>query len=281
MNPLAYLALIRPKQWVKNLLVFAPAFFAGALLDAAIFNTSLLAFVAFSLAASAVYVVNDIIDREQDRAHPRKKERPIASGRVSIREAYVLTVALLIPVAAILAYAPPLIPVIAGYMLLNALYSAWLKHVAVIDILLVSAFYLLRLAAGSAVTLIPLSPWIILCAFFFALFVIVGKRRAELRHESRRRVLEEYSKEALDYMLAASAGLAIVSYSLYTVIGREGPYLIWSTLFVVAAIFEAMNRMYRVPDEAEAPEKLLLKDPVMLVSFFLWGICVLAAFYFA
>lgn len=273
------LALMRPHHWVKNLLVFAPVFFAGGLFNPALLTASILAFAAFSLVASSVYVLNDLADVEQDRAHPKKRHRPIASGRVTRTEAWILSVFLLLCASYIVSLVPALTSVLLVYLVTNILYTLYLKHVAVLDIILVASFYLMRVVAGGEATALPLSPWIILCAFFVALFVIIGKRRAEFDRVSRRKVLEQYSKASLDLMLAASAGLALISYGLYTVIGHPTEYLIYSTVFVAVALFRVMNRIYLDPENAESPEQLLFKDPVILFSFLLWTTFIFGAFY--
>lgn len=277
----SYFVLMRPQQWIKNLLVFAPLFFADALFSPVAVEASIVAFVAFCVAASGVYVLNDLFDREQDRAHPTKRHRPLAAGRVSARGAYCLIAALALLEAFLLIFHPALTIVVVLYILLNGSYTAWLKHIAILDILCVASFYVLRIVGGGAATGIPLSPWILFCTFFAALFIVVGKRRAEFRHESRRKVLEEYSKETLDFMLAGTAALAIISYGLYSILGHDSSLLIYSTVFVVLAFFRVLNRIYTHPEQAEAPETLLYRDPVVLAAFLAWALYVFFVFYFA
>lgn len=273
------LALMRPLQWVKNLLVFAPLFFAQALFWPGAFAASLMAFIGFSLAASAVYIVNDLCDIERDRLHPKKRGRPLASGMLSMPGALLLLVVVSFLEAAVLYAVPALIPILITYVILNVAYSMRLKHIAVLDILLVASFYLMRVIAGGVATAIPLSPWIILCVFFAALFVIVGKRRAEQHQESRRAVLDAYSGQALDFMLVAAATLSVISYGVYTIIGHDSPYLLYTTFFVVLAFFRTLNRIYTHPENAEAPETMLFKDPWIFASFALWALSVFAVFY--
>lgn len=276
-----YLALMRPHQWIKNGLVFAPLFFAGALFMPGALMACIYAFIAFSLAASMVYTLNDVFDRTQDRLHPKKRNRPLASGRVSVPGAFGLIAVLAALLALALFTIPAIAPLVILYIALNGAYTAWFKHIAVIDILCVASFYIMRIMAGGSATGIPLSPWIFLCVFFAALFIILGKRRAEFRHESRRKVLEQYSREALDVMLAGAAVLAIISYGLYTVLGHDLPLLIYSTIFVVLAFFRTLNRLYTHPEHAEAPERILFTDPWVFASFVLWGGYVFMVFYLA
>lgn len=274
-----YIVAVRPWHWVKNLLVFAPLFFAaGIMAPGPLFHASI-AFVAFSAAASAVYVMNDLFDLERDRLHPRKRLRPLASGRLSIRgAAFLLAILSALTFVSVLSVSSVLLPVIA-YVGLNIAYSAALKHVAVADIACVSTFYLLRIVAGGLAASVPLSPWIMLCAMFGALFVIIGKRRAEAHRETRRKVLEEYSLQALDFMLVASAALAIMAYGIYSVIGHTSGNLVYSTGFVAFALFRMLNRMYTHPEDAESPELLVFRDPWILGAFVGWVIYTFAIFY--
>jgi decaprenyl-phosphate phosphoribosyltransferase len=278
-NVILYMRLIRPQQWVKNLLVFAPLFFAQALFTPLALTASVATFIAFSLAASSVYIVNDLCDIERDRLHPHKRSRPFASGELSILSGKILFFTLVLLEAILLLAVPALVPILLLYVILNIAYSTRLKHVVVIDILLVASFYLMRVIAGGVATGIKLSPWIILCVFFGALFVIIGKRRAEYHYDNRRVVLEDYSSQALDFMLVASAVLAIMSYGLYTIIGHNSPYLLYTTFFVTLAFFRTLNRMYTHPESAETPEKMLFKDPWIFASFLLWGVSVFVLFY--
>jgi 4-hydroxybenzoate polyprenyltransferase len=180
-----------------------------------------------------------------------------------------------------LAFVPALLPVALAYIGLNALYSFKLKHVAVIDIFIVAMFYLLRVVAGGVATGLPLSPWIILCVLFGALFIIVGKRRAEANLASRRSVLNSYSKEALDAMLNITAGLAIISYGLYSILGHNSPYLVYSAIFVALVFFRMLNHIYLRPHDAESPELLVFKDRWILGSFVAWVVYVFWIFYLA
>jgi len=274
-----YIELARPLQWAKNLLVFTPIFFANQVFDLKILGGGMLAYVTFSLAASAVYVMNDLSDAEHDRLHPRKRFRPIARGDVHETRAVLFIVMLLSAIIISLAFVPALVPVVIAYIGLNALYSFKLKHVAVVDVLLVSMFYVLRVVAGGVATGLPLTPWIVLCVLFGALFIIIGKRRAEANYTTRRFVLDTYSKEALDAMLNVTAGLSIISYGLYSILGHNSPYLVYSTIFVAFVFFRMLNHIYLRPDDAEAPERLVFKDRWILASFVLWVVYVFWIFY--
>lgn len=274
-----YMELMRPMQWVKNLLVFSPIFFAHQVFNFGTLTNGVLAFIVFSLFASAVYVMNDLADADLDRAHPRKRSRPIARGAINETKAVAFIVMLLAAATIALAFVPALVPIALIYFGLNVMYSFRLKHVAVIDVLLVAIFYILRVVAGGLATNLPLSPWIILCVFFGSLFIIVGKRRAEAHLVSKRSVLDSYSPQALDAMLNVTAGLAIISYGLYSILGHNSPRLVYSTIFVVFVFFRMLNDIYVRPSEAETPEKLVFKDRWILASFMGWVVYVFWVFY--
>lgn len=270
--------LMRPVQWVKNILVYAPLFFAGNFFNYRLIDVTI-AFIVFSASASAVYIFNDIQDKSGDKLHPVKKYRPIAQGDISVLKASVV-IFILFGVSGLGLYSAPalLLPVLL-YIGLNVLYSMWLKHIAVVDILMVASFYVIRVIAGGMAAQVYVSPWIVLCVFFGALFMIIGKRRAEYAREVRREVLEEYSEKALDYMFAVSVSVAVLTYAIYTVIGHPDSYLIYSVLFVVLALFRVLNRIYTHPEQAESPEVLVFKDKVVLGVFLGWVTYVFFVFY--
>lgn len=274
-----YLRLMRPVQWVKNIIVFTPIFFAAAVFEWSDLWEALVVFVAFCAAASTVYIINDIADRDQDRQHPKKKLRPIPSGHVSMRGASVLALVLLVLTAAALSFVPAAAPVIISYVLLSIAYSFYLKHIAILDIVCVAFFYVMRVLAGGLATATYISPWIILCVLFGALVIVIGKRRAEFAHAARRAVLEGYTKQSLDYLLAISATLAVVSYALYSAIGSHSPLAIYSTIFVIIAIFRVVNTIYADSAEAEFPERLLFQDTVALTAGAAWALYMFAILY--
>jgi decaprenyl-phosphate phosphoribosyltransferase len=276
---LPYLRLMRPWQWVKNLLVFAPLFFVGKIGLGGKFFPILLTFAIFSIAASGVYVLNDIFDRVPDSLHPKKKNRPLASGAISPRKAYYFLVTLFIIEVVLLTIQPVIAPVIIFYITLNGAYTAWFKHIAVVDILCVAMFYVIRIIVGGIAVGVPLSSWIIFCTFFGALFVIVGKRRSEYKNDVRRRVLEQYSKTALDFMLGTSAGLAVIAYGIWSILAHPSPYLVYSTVFVVLALFRMLNRIYTHEIDGESPEFLVFKDRWIFTSFVLWLLYIFLIFY--
>lgn len=274
-----HLRLARPKHWVKNLLVFAPLFFAGAIFQIDLLIESFLAFISFCLVSSIVYVVNDIADYKQDQLHLFKKERPLASGIVSMHGAIAFIGFLLILFAVFLSFVSQIHFLLLLYIVLNILYSFYFKHIAMLDIMFVSLFYILRILAGGLATGIYVSPWIILCVLFGSLFVIVGKRRAEAYSGYSRKVLKLYSSRALDLLLAVSVSLAVISYGIWTIIAHEAPYLVYSTFFVLFALARLLNNIYLDPIHSQSPELLVFKDKWIFSSFVLWVVYLFFIFY--
>jgi 4-hydroxybenzoate polyprenyltransferase len=216
------LRLLRPHQWVKNAFVLAGVFFAGKVFEVSVLGDALVAFAAFCLASSAVYVLNDILDREADLAHPRKRHRPIASGAVRLQTATALGLACAAG-ALLLAFAvsEKLLIVLGLYGLINAAYSRWLKHVVLLDVFCIASGFLLRLLAGTWGIGIPPSKWFVLCTFLLSLFLGFAKRYAERIDDtqsdgSKRAVVEEYSPEFLRLLLGVTLACTLMAYGLYT-----------------------------------------------------------------
>jgi len=254
MDAKALLIALRPHQWVKNIFVFAALLFArgstGTLLVGRMDDVErvLYAFAAFCLGASAIYLINDVMDRESDRAHPEKRQRPIASGRVSVPVA--VTLSALCAVGALLLArqaqgAPiPVWPLVLGYMCLNFLYSVKLKHIVLVDVFCIATGFLLRVLAGALAVPAAISHWLLLCTLFLALFLALCKRRAELAllgdgSGAHRAILKEYDLGFLDQMTTVLAACTIVTYTMYTVaddtarkFGTDN-LLVWTVPFVV------------------------------------------------
>ncbi len=275
----ALIALLRPHHWVKNVLVFAPVVFAGALFSPSAMVASAIAFLAFCAAASAVYIFNDLRDIEEDRAHPKKQQRPLANGSVTVKEALTLlgvafACALLFSLAT-----SSLLHIIFLYIGLNIVYTLFLKHVAIVDSVFVSSFYVLRVVAGGVVAQVTLSPWIILATFFLALFLVVGKRRGEHAHPKRRVALDGYAKETLDGLLLGSALLSVATYSLWVILTHPTTLAVCSVMVVTAVVFRMLNHLYLHPEDAETPEKAVFKDKWIFIATILWGFLMLGLLY--
>ena len=276
---------LRPVQWVKNVFVLAPIVFAEQLADPAMLMKVSLAFAAFCFAASCIYLVNDLRDREDDRRHPLKKNRPIASGALPVPVATATSVALGL-VAMGLSYYLGLefLTILAVYIGINLLYSSWLKRKVILDVMAVSSGYVLRVMAGAAAIQVEVSKWLLLCSIFLALFLIFSKRRHELvlladDAAGHRSVLSHYSEAFLDQMINVVTASTVVSYALYCVdertIERFGTdHLIYTIPLVLFGIFRYLYLIYQRPEERN-PTEALLSDMPFVINVVLWGLLVL------
>jgi decaprenyl-phosphate phosphoribosyltransferase len=271
--------LARPRQWFKNVLVFAAPAAAGVLDSRAPLVDSLIAFVAFSLAASGTYFVNDARDVEGDRRHPSKRHRPVASGLVPVSLAYGGGVFLLAAgVALSFAASANLAAVVAGYIALTTAYSTVLKHVAVVDLVAVAAGFVLRAVAGAAATDVPISEWFFIVTSFGALFIVSGKRGAEVREmgddaSDFRSVLASYSTSYIAYLRSMTSGAVLVAYSLWAFeqadLSRSD--FPWHQLSILPFVM-AILRYALVLDQGRgsAPEDIILGDRVLQLIGLAW-----------
>ena len=266
---------LRPRQWLKNLLVFAGLVFAAKLGDAGRWLEAVAAFGAYCAVSSAAYLVNDLRDREDDRMHPVKRARPIARGELSPRRAVVLAAGL---AAAALALAGVLGLVSVAFLLafagLQAAYSFSLKHVVLLDVLVIGSLFVIRAAAGAAAVDVRISPWLLLCTALLALFLALAKRRGELvlvgaQHTPGRPVLEGYSLELVDQLVAIVAASTVIAYSLYTLTARDSKALLATVPFVIFGLFRYLLLVHR-DDLGEEPEHVLLTDLPIIVAVAGW-----------
>ncbi len=284
----SYVQLLRPPQWIKNFFVFAALAFGNAFgkkigAHSAI-ELSLAAFVAFCLASSAGYIFNDILDRHRDRLHPMKKDRPIASGAVSIGAAVGVLLALLVVIVAIsLALLPFKFWItIAAYGILSVSYSLALKHRMILDVVTIAVLFVLRAVGGAAAIDVVASPWLLICTFMLCLFLGFGKRRCEIAaigdtHAIRghRPTLVRYTPHLLTHLLSTSGGMAIITFLLYT-LDRNWPtpfearkaQLVYTLPLVVYGIYR--YAMLIELGNATGPTDLIIKDPPFLVAIVLW-----------
>lgn len=281
---------MRPRQWTKNVFIFAALVFDKQLFIVDSFLRTLAGFALFCLISSCVYIFNDLADVEADRQHPEKKKRPIASGKLPISAAW--TAGIVFVVATLgLAYwlAPAFAVVVAAYFVLNLAYSLSLKHIAILDVLIISAGFVLRVGAG--VTLIAVerfSPWLYIVMFLLSLFLGFGKRRAELAllahgAGSHRKVLDGYTLPLLDQYIMIVSGTTIVAYSLYTFSAPNVPEnhsMMLTIPFMVYAIFRYLY-LIEVKHVGGTPEEVLLSDRPFQVSMLLWAVTVIVIFYFS
>ena len=279
---------MRPRQWPKNIFIFAALVFDKQLLRVDPFLRTAAGFVLFCLISSSVYIFNDLADIEADRQHPEKKYRPIPSGQLPLSTAWIAGILCLI-IALGLGYwlSPDFALVIAAYFVLNLAYSKWLKHIPIVDVLILAAGFVLRVAAGvSLIQVERFSPWIYIVMTLLALYLGFGKRRAELAllaqgAGSHRKVFEGYTIPLLDQYILIVSGTTIVAYSLYTFTAVNVPAnhsMMLTIPFVLYAIFRYLY-LVQVKHSGGAPEEILLSDRPLQIAMLLWALAVLAVFY--
>ncbi len=276
----SYLKLLRPKDWAKNLFLFIPLFFAGEIFNTALLTDILWGFVAFSCVASSIYILNDYRDREDDKKHPVKCKRPLASGAVSPTAAIIILVVLLIAGFSIAWLVRDKFLFVLGiYFLINLGYSFGLKNISILDIVLVAIGFVLRIKAGSIISFIPLSEWIVIMVFLLALFMAIGKRRDDILLKlssgtDMRKAVKGYSLDFMNTLLALVCAVIVVAYFMYTmspeVLERMGTHRLYYTcLFVLAGIMRYLQVIYVFADSG-SPTKILYKDRFIQITLFLW-----------
>ncbi len=273
---------MRPKQWYKNFVLFAGITFSSNLFDLHMWITILLSFVIFCLVSGSEYIINDIMDKERDRIHPKKCNRPIASGKLNVRHA-VIFVTLMLCAALVGAYLinTQFFVISLAYFLLIMCYSLFLKHIAVVDVLTISMGFVLRAIAGCLVINVSVSPWLIICAFLVALFLALGKRRHELvllenGAINHRKVLDNFSPEILDKMMTIVTSVLIMSYSLYTFLTNN----VWMMVTIPVIIYGVFRYVFLVnsKDMGGEPE-MLFKDAGMRACIILWAVSIVGILY--
>jgi len=282
------LKTMRPRQWTKNAFVLAAVVFDRQLLNPTAILDSLAGLFLFCLLSSSVYIFNDILDIEFDRQHPQKRNRPIASGKLSVRSATLLGIILLLVTIPSSFLLSPFFGWIALiYFLVNLAYSNWLKHIPLIDVLIIAAGFVLRVAGGvSLIQVERFSPWLYVVTTLLALYLGFGKRRAELSlldkgANAHRRVLDGYNLQFLDQLITIVSSTTIVAYSLYTFSAPNLPdnYTMMLTIpFVIYGIFRYLY-LLQVEQAGGSPEDLLLSDRPLQISILLWGLSILGVFY--
>ena len=267
--------LMRPKQWAKNLLVLAAIIFTGRIAEQAAIVDTLLAFFAMCFISSATYVVNDIFDAPRDRLHPKKKERPIASGKVTIPIATAIagTLAAASFALAWIAGSRGCVAIILIYVLIQVAYNLKLKHVAIIDVFAIAAGFILRAALGAEAIDAPMSGWMFIVTGVLALTLGFAKRRNEFilmgnDRTTSREVLNEYSKNTLDMLVLLFSGMACMAYCIYTMespTGKAHAGLVFTSPMVLYGVARYIQRVFK-DDEGGEPSDLLFKDPHILIA---------------
>jgi 4-hydroxybenzoate polyprenyltransferase len=275
-----YLKLLRPSHWAKNLFLYIPLFFAGEIFNLQKILELLIGFFAFSLIASSIYIINDYRDVAADRIHPVKSKRPIASGAVSKPAALIFFVICLLIGGALAWYVKPKFAFVIGiYFILNLLYSFGLKNISILDILILSAGFVLRVKAGGVAASVPVSEWLMIMVFLLALFMAIAKRRDDVLIKSQsgqdmRKASKGYNMDFMNVMLALVSAVIIVAYLMYTMapetMNRFGTYRLYYTcLFVIGGLLRYLQITY-VENNTGSPTKILYKDRFIQLTILLW-----------
>ncbi|WP_160044150.1 decaprenyl-phosphate phosphoribosyltransferase [Paenibacillus sp. USDA918EY] len=268
---------MRPKQWSKNFLVFAALIFSIDKIDVYMGLRSFVGFVCFCIVSSCVYIFNDFMDREVDRLHPIKKERPIASGALNPYFALIVGILILALGLSSAIYVNGLFGIIIGcYFLINIAYSIKIKHIVILDVMTIALGFVLRAVGGAVVIGVQTTPWFLVCIMLLALFLAINKRRNELiilekSSNHHRKVLDNYSIQFIDQMNSLVTTATVVSYALFTFTSGRTVQLMWTIPFVLYGVFRYLYLIY-LKNEGGSPDKLLFKDRHLLITVVLYTI---------
>ncbi|MBB6215600.1 4-hydroxybenzoate polyprenyltransferase [Anaerosolibacter carboniphilus] len=270
-----FIKTMRPKQWTKNLLVFAGLIFSNNLFDAPLLRTTTLGFLLFCMFSGCVYFINDIIDLEKDRAHPKKCKRPIASGLISVKQA-IFFLMILFTVTIVTSFQLNTVFAYLGiaYFVLIILYSFQLKHIVILDVMTIAIGFVLRAVAGAVLVNVRISPWLLLCTILLSMFLALHKRKSEMKlvangQKTTRKILEEYTPELINDMLHIVTSSTVMAYSLYTFNSHNSIYMMATIPFVIYGIFR-YQYIAHTRDMGENPELILLSDKPLIVDILLW-----------
>lgn len=273
--------LMRPVQYVKNVFIFMPLFFSGQIFHTSVLIDTFLSFVAFSLCASAIYILNDYRDMNEDRIHPKKKNRPLASGSVSPQTALILAIVLvIIGISMTMTLSWITLAVLGGYIASNTLYSLYLKYISILDVTIVSIGFVLRLFVGSTVAQIDLSMWIIIMTFLLALFIALAKRRDDVliliqTGKKMRKSIDGYTLPLIDNIMMITASLVIMIYIVYTTNSEtivshvQSENLYFTSLFVILGVMRYLQITF-VEQDSGSPTSILVKDRFMQINLGIW-----------
>ena len=285
-----YFQLLRVHQWIKNLFVFVPLLFSMHLFEANYFLSSLKAFFVFCLASSYIYIINDIIDLDADAVHPKKKFRPLPSGKIAKHNAWIVSILILLILVGLTFFTNlNFIYLLLGFILLNIFYSFYFKHIVILDVFSIAAGFSIRVLGGASIISVPISSWLILTTMFISLFLGVMKRHSELEQISEnqlgstRKVLAEYSLTFTNQIATVAAAGVIICYALYTVSPRTvsifgSENLIYTTPFVVFGIFRFMFLEY-LNQKGENTTQVMLTDIPMILTVVLYSITTVLIIY--
>lgn len=280
------IALMRPKQWIKNFFVFAAIIFSGNLLNETMLKNNIITFILFCLTSSTIYILNDIVDIEKDKKHPEKKNRPLPSGRISKSTAIIMNIVILF-IVLFCSYKfvdYKIMYIYLLYIVMNILYCFKLKNVVILDVMVITFGFVLRVESGSLATKVAVSPWLFLCTILLSLFLALNKRKSEIitlkdKSGSHRKILEEYSVELIDSMLTIVTPSILISYCLYTFSSVQSRSMMYTIPFVLYGIFRYQYLMTK-HNLGGKPEDIFGKDKPFLVNMVLWVISVVTIIYF-
>ena len=279
----ALVKLVRPRQWAKNVFVFAGVVFGGHLAVVEDVARAMAATLLFCLLSGAVYVLNDLRDISTDRLHPIKKNRPLAAGQVSLVVAGIYGIVLLAgSLTGFYFLSKGAWAFAIGYIVLNIFYSTWWKHVVVLDILSVAMGFVIRVLVGVLAVPVAIGEWIVICTLFLALLISLGKRRSEVvllgnQAAEHRKILGHYPLQFLDTLIVITSSMTVITYSLFTIDGGHGKQLLLTIPFVLYGVFRYLYLVY-VLESTDAPEVMVLRDRPMLINGVLWGLVAAALF---
>ena len=271
---------MRPRQWTKNLILFAALIFSQSLFQLTMLRDNIIAFIIFCFLSGSVYILNDLIDLEQDRNHPKKSKRPLASGKLKPSTAIISGI-ILVTLSLISAFClnTNFAWIALSYFILQIAYSTLLKHIVILDVLTVSAGFVLRAIAGGEVIEVPISSWLLICTILLALFLALGKRRHELilleeNAVNHRKILYEYSPGLLDQMISVATASTVIGYALYTMSAEtvkkfQTDNLKYTIPFVLYGIFRYLYLIHQ-RQEGGSPEKILLNDKPLIINIILY-----------
>ncbi|NFJ61710.1 decaprenyl-phosphate phosphoribosyltransferase [Clostridium botulinum] len=280
------IALMRPKQWIKNFFVFAAIIFSGNLTNEIILKNNIITFILFCLTSSTIYILNDIVDLEKDKKHPEKQNRPLPSGRVSKSTAIIMNIVILFTVLfcsyKFVDY--KIMYIYLLYIVMNIFYCFKLKNVVILDVMVITFGFVLRMESGSLATKVSVSPWLFLCTILLSLFLALNKRKSEIitlkdSRGSHRKKLEEYSVELIDNMLTIVTPSILISYCIYTFSSVQSKRMMYTIPFVLYGIFRYQYLMNN-HNLGGKPEDVFGKDKPFLVNMVLWVISVVVIIYF-
>jgi decaprenyl-phosphate phosphoribosyltransferase len=278
----AYIQLIRPKDWAKNLFLFLPVFFAGLIFNVEVLFQLFKGFICFSLVASSIYIINDYRDIEDDKKHPIKKMRPMASGSVKKSTGlFIATIFLIAGIAGAWFLRDKFLLVLSMYFVLNLCYSFGLKNIPILDIIIIAIGFVLRVKSGAVIAKVGLSEWLTIMVFLLALFMAIGKRRDDVLLKlssgtDMRKAVKGYNLDFINTALSLTSAVIIVAYFMYTtspeIVTRLQTYRLYYTcLFVLAGILRYLQLVY-VQQDSQSPTKILYKDRFIQITIILWVI---------